>query len=66
MAAIVLLGAFSYYMAWREFGGALQMALVSILIGRLARWRQRLLARKREELARAIEAHEAMLDKAFS
>jgi hypothetical protein len=66
IAAMFLIAAMSYCIERGEFVGALQMALGSILIGGVARWRQRLLACKRKELAKAIEAHEAMLDKAFS
>ena len=50
----------------REFSRAALSLLGAVLIGGIAHWRQRLLACKKEELAQAIKAHEAMLDKAFS
>jgi hypothetical protein len=66
MAAMFLIGAIFFVIEWREFNGGPPMVLGSILLGAIAHWRQRLLARKRQKLKKTIEAHEAVLDKAFS
>jgi len=66
MAAMFLIGATFFVTKWGDFIGALPMVLGSILLGAIAHWRQRLLTRKRQELEKAIEAHEEVLEKVFS
>ena len=63
MAAICLVGAVSYY--GQNAAVLMQLAATSILIAALAYWRHILLVRKKAELRKAVNAYEAMLDKAF-
>jgi hypothetical protein len=64
-SAISLIGAAWYYEKWQAWEGPLQLTLASILLGGIAYWRHRILARKRAMMRQAVEAYDSMLAKPF-
>ncbi len=61
--AISVWGAVAFYLKWAELGGPALMMLIAVLGASIARWRQRMLAKKQAAYRDAVRAYEAMLSK---